>query len=152
MLKRNSWPYLFDLNPWRRMIANLNGSDLSVCVLFQEKQEVYEKWRLWYQIYSDIFWYVLHCSDILYYILYIHIIFVIYIYTMISFDMFSIWWFLGFWSAEQVEPALQEVITSLVKSSPGLWATCGTRWPNPIWRPRVSKPPPLPHTTYTQPH
>ena len=91
MLKRNSWPYLFDLNPWRRMIANLNGSDLSVCVLFQEKQEVYEKWRLWYQIYSDIFWYVLHCSDILYiYTIYTHYICYIYIYYDIFWHVFDL--------------------------------------------------------------
>lgn len=92
---------------------------LGLCFISRETRSVWE-WRLWYQIYSDIFWYVLICSDILYtiYTDYILYLLYIYIYTMISLDMFS------FWSAEQVEPALQEVITSLVKSSPGPAATC----------------------------
>ena len=65
---------------------------LGLCFISRETRSVWE-WRLWYQIFSFIFWYVLNCSDILYTI-YTHYICYIYIYTMISLDMFSIY---GFW-------------------------------------------------------
>lgn len=126
------------------MIANLNGSDLSVCVLFQEKQEVYENGGFdirYFQIFSDMCWIV-----VIYYILYIYIIYYIYYCIYILWYLWTCFrsMVFGFWSAEQVEPALQEVITSLVKSSPGPGSHMCQWWPNPIWRPPVSKPTPPP--------
>ena len=109
---------------------------LGLCFISRETRSVWE-WRLWYQIYSDIFWYVLICSDILYTIYTDYILYLLYIY--IYYDIFGHVFVLVGWtggtSLARSDHIIGEVLTRTSRHM-CQW------WPNPIWRPRGSKPTP----------